>query len=74
MEMNQNKKIILFDGVCNLCNNCVQYVIEHDKVDLLEVCGSWPAYSNGYPKKSGIGCTTSLLKTAINGTVKRRPV
>ncbi|MDL5511883.1 thiol-disulfide oxidoreductase DCC family protein [Arenibacter sp. M-2] len=33
MEMNQNKKIILFDGVCNLCNNSVQYVIEHDKGD-----------------------------------------
>ena len=23
--------IILFDGVCNLCNNVVQFVIKHDK-------------------------------------------
>ncbi len=23
-------KIILFDGVCNLCNSSVQYIIEHD--------------------------------------------
>lgn len=23
--------IILFDGVCNLCNGAVQYVIKHDK-------------------------------------------
>ncbi|MEZ4969830.1 MAG: thiol-disulfide oxidoreductase DCC family protein [Flavobacteriaceae bacterium] len=29
--MIENKKIILFDGVCNLCNSAVQYVIEHDK-------------------------------------------
>ncbi|HKX85713.1 MAG TPA: DCC1-like thiol-disulfide oxidoreductase family protein [Flavobacterium sp.] len=29
-----NKKIILFDGVCNLCNTSVQYVIKHDKNDL----------------------------------------
>lgn len=30
----QGKKIILFDGVCNLCNNAVQYVIDHDKKDV----------------------------------------
>jgi predicted DCC family thiol-disulfide oxidoreductase YuxK len=29
----QNKKIILFDGVCNLCNFFVQFVIQHDKAD-----------------------------------------
>lgn len=23
--------IILFDGVCNLCNNSVQFIIKHDK-------------------------------------------
>ncbi len=28
--MNSNP-IILFDGVCNLCNNSVQFVIKHDK-------------------------------------------
>ena len=32
--MIENKKIILFDGVCNLCNSAVQYVIEHDKNDV----------------------------------------
>ncbi|RXM48929.1 thiol-disulfide oxidoreductase DCC family protein [Flavobacterium sp. YO12] len=29
----ENKKIILFDGVCNLCSNAVQFVIKHDKKD-----------------------------------------
>ncbi len=29
-----NKKIILFDGVCNLCNTAVQFIIEHDKKDV----------------------------------------
>lgn len=29
-----DKKIILFDGVCNLCNSAVQYVIKHDKKDV----------------------------------------
>ncbi len=27
----KHKKLILFDGVCNLCNGSVQYVIKHDK-------------------------------------------
>lgn len=26
-----NPPIILFDGICNLCNNSVQFVIKHDK-------------------------------------------
>ena len=26
-----NNPIILFDGVCNLCNGAVQYVIKHDE-------------------------------------------
>ena len=30
----QDKKIIVFDGVCNLCNSSVQYIIKRDKKDL----------------------------------------
>lgn len=29
-----DKKIILFDGVCNLCDNTVQFIIKHDKKDI----------------------------------------
>lgn len=32
--MELDKKIILFDGVCNLCNSSIQLVIKHDKKDL----------------------------------------
>jgi predicted DCC family thiol-disulfide oxidoreductase YuxK len=31
MNIPSGKKIILFDGVCNLCNSSVQFVIRHDK-------------------------------------------
>lgn len=33
MELNlpKHKKLILFDGVCNLCNSSVQFIIKHDK-------------------------------------------
>ncbi|MGS2739585.1 thiol-disulfide oxidoreductase DCC family protein [Sinomicrobium sp. M5D2P17] len=32
--LEKNKKIILFDGVCNLCNSSVQFVIKRDKKDV----------------------------------------
>ncbi|HFB99811.1 MAG TPA: thiol-disulfide oxidoreductase DCC family protein [Phaeodactylibacter sp.] len=28
--MSQSHPILLFDGVCNLCNNSVQFVVKHD--------------------------------------------
>lgn len=33
-HMVQPKKIILFDGVCNLCNGAVIFIIKRDKKDL----------------------------------------
>jgi predicted DCC family thiol-disulfide oxidoreductase YuxK len=30
----KDKKLILFDGICNLCNTSVQYVIKHDDKDV----------------------------------------
>ena len=29
-----NKKIILFDGLCNLCNSAIQFIIKNDKKDV----------------------------------------
>ena len=34
LDFPKGKKIILFDGVCNLCEASVQFVIKHDKKDL----------------------------------------
>lgn len=34
IDIEKGKNLILFDGVCNLCNNSVQYVIKHDKKNL----------------------------------------
>lgn len=33
-DLPKGKKIILFDGFCNLCDSAVQFVIKHDKKDL----------------------------------------
>ncbi len=34
INLEKNKQLILFDGVCNLCEASVQYVIKHDKDDV----------------------------------------
>ncbi len=34
MKIPDGKQLILFDGVCNLCNNSIQYVIKRDKRNL----------------------------------------
>ncbi|MDI1316632.1 DCC1-like thiol-disulfide oxidoreductase family protein [Flavobacterium sp.] len=33
-ELPTDKKIILFDGVCNLCDSIVQFIIKQDKKDV----------------------------------------
>ncbi|MEZ7499480.1 thiol-disulfide oxidoreductase DCC family protein [Flavobacterium sp. Arc3] len=33
-SLSKDKKIILFDGICNLCNSAVQFIIKHDKKDV----------------------------------------
>ena len=34
INLPENKKIILFDGVCNLCDASVQFIIKNDKKDV----------------------------------------
>jgi predicted DCC family thiol-disulfide oxidoreductase YuxK len=35
MELPPDKKIVLFDGICNLCNGAVQFAIRHDRYNRL---------------------------------------
>ena len=32
----ENSKVILFDGVCNLCNNSVKFIIKNDKRNIFK--------------------------------------
>ena len=34
LNIPKDKKIILFDGVCNLCDSAVQFIIKHDANDI----------------------------------------
>ena len=34
VDLPKNKQLILFDGVCHLCNGAVQYILKNDKKDV----------------------------------------
>lgn len=50
----QDKKVILFDGVCNFCNFWVNYIIDHDKKDLFLFATLQSEYGKAILKKINI--------------------
>lgn len=62
-ELPKDKKIILFDGVCNFCESSVQFVIKHDKKDIFRFV---PLQSElGYSIIKHIGINTSKVDSII---------
>jgi predicted DCC family thiol-disulfide oxidoreductase YuxK len=57
------KKIILFDGVCNLCNASVQYIIKKDKKDVFRFVALQSDLGQKITKH--IGVDTSNLDSII---------
>ena len=52
--INSEKKIILFDGVCNLCNAMVNFVIEHDTKDTFRFVALQSETGEAILKKIGL--------------------
>ncbi len=52
--MLEQKKIILFDGVCNLCNSSVQFVIKRDKNDTFRFSALQSSVGQKLIKERGI--------------------
>ena len=52
--MEKNQKIILFDGVCNLCNGAVQFIIKRDKKDLFRYAALQSEIGEELVKERGI--------------------
>lgn len=50
----ENKLIILFDGVCNLCNNTVDYVLRKDKKDIFRFASLQSELGQQLLKERGI--------------------
>ena len=56
--MENSKQIILFDGVCNLCNNAVQFVIKRDKKDVFRYAALQSEVGQQLTKERGIDTAT----------------
>lgn len=52
-----NKKIILFDGVCNLCDASIQFIIKHDKKDIFRFVAIQSELGQRIIKHIGINTT-----------------
>lgn len=48
------KKLILFDGVCTLCDSAVRYVIKHDKSDVFRFASLQSEFGQQILKHIGI--------------------
>lgn len=54
MSIQQEHKIILFDGICNLCNTSVNLVIKKDKKDLFRFAALQSEIGKTYASKFNI--------------------
>ncbi|WP_417370803.1 thiol-disulfide oxidoreductase DCC family protein [Gelidibacter japonicus] len=54
IDLEKNKQLILFDGVCNLCDASVQYVIKHDINDLFRYTTLQGEVGQAIIKKYGV--------------------
>ena len=46
--LNDQKSIILFDGVCNLCNGAINFVIDRDKEGVFKFAALQSAFGQDY--------------------------
>jgi predicted DCC family thiol-disulfide oxidoreductase YuxK len=65
--------VILFDGVCNLCNGAVNWVIDHDKNNQFKFAALQSAFGKRITEQFGLG--NQYLNTIVllqNGKVYLR--
>lgn len=61
--MEKGKKIILFDGVCNLCNSAIQFIIKRDHKDVFRYAALQSELGQQLTKERGID--TQLVDSMI---------
>ena len=68
MSKNNKHKTILFDGVCNLCNDAVKFIIKHDKKDVFRFTALQSAVGMVMVTEHGIDTTQidSIILIADN--------
>ncbi|WP_282630540.1 thiol-disulfide oxidoreductase DCC family protein [Empedobacter sedimenti] len=53
----KTRKIILFDGICNLCNQSVQFIIEHDSKNQFRFASLQSDFGQNFLKENNLEAT-----------------
>ncbi|MGB0788754.1 MAG: thiol-disulfide oxidoreductase DCC family protein [Marinirhabdus sp.] len=67
MKKDKEHKVILFDGVCNLCNASVNFVIRHDPNDVFRFAALQEGVGQQYIKKHAIDTSKTDSIILIDG-------
>ena len=65
----KNHQVVLFDGVCNLCNSSVQFIIKNDKKGVFKFAPLQGTFGKGIINKHQIDTTQtdSIILLTKNG-------
>jgi predicted DCC family thiol-disulfide oxidoreductase YuxK len=71
--IHNNHPVILFDGVCNLCNGAVQFIIKRDKKAVFRFAPLQSDFGQAQLQKSGLAFpTVETIVLVEDGTVYQR--
>ncbi len=59
------KTIVLFDGVCNLCNSTVQFIIRHDKAERFQFASQQSEAGHKLLTQHGIPTSQALADSVV---------
>ena len=65
------QKVVLFDGVCNLCNTAVQWLIRHDKNQIFKYASLQSNYAAEHLKDSKYQSIDSIILLDDDGVYSK---
>lgn len=72
MNKEESLRIIFFDGVCNLCNGAVSFIIHHDKNDVFKLASLQSEVADEILKKYNMSSQLDTFIYLRYGTVYKR--
>ncbi len=70
--MSDDHILILFDGVCNLCNGTVQFIIKRDRKNIFRFASLQSSVGQQYASKDGAGDDLYSILVVKDGKVYDR--